>query len=181
MLTSLLNLIAFKLGWIAAVGGASQESLWLGPAVIAAIVLVHVSLVRETLAEFAFVVAVGLAGAALDSGMSAAGLIQYPTSEAGWAFGVVPPWIAALWVLFATLPRYSLRWLSGRPLLAVLFGAVGGPLSFLAGSKLGVIAPGETAWLTYAALALEYAVALPIIMLFAPARQTDEVVAARSA
>ena len=172
MIHSVLNLIAFKLGWIAAVGGASRESMWLGPLVVAAIVTLHVALVRDTLRELTFVVLVGLAGAVLDSGLHATGLIRYPSSEAAWTLGIAPPWIASLWVLFATLPRFSLRWLADRPLVAAVFGAVSGPLSFLAGSRLGVIAPGETAWITYAALSLEYALALPLIVRLAPAQRS---------
>jgi hypothetical protein len=53
--------------------------------------------------------------------------------------------MVALWVLFATTFNASLRWLRGRPLLAMALGAVGGPLAYLAGAQLGAISFPELA------------------------------------
>ena len=44
---------------------------------------------------------------------------------------LAPPWPIPLWLQFATLLRFSLRWLDRRPALAVLVGLVGGPMAFL--------------------------------------------------
>jgi hypothetical protein len=41
--------------------------------------------------------------------------------------------------LFATTLNLSLGWLKGRPALAALLGAVGGPLAYFAGHRLGGI------------------------------------------
>ncbi len=43
-------------------------------------------------------------------------------------------------MLFATALRGPLRWLQGHPLLAAVFGGVGGPFSYLAASRLGACA-----------------------------------------
>jgi hypothetical protein len=50
-----------------------------------------------------------------------------------------PPWLLALWAQFATSFRFSLRAVITRPVRAVLFGAVGGPVAFLAGARLGAL------------------------------------------
>jgi hypothetical protein len=45
--------------------------------------------------------------------------------------------MVALWGEFAIALNVTLRWLKRRPLLAMLLGAVFGPLSFLGGVRLG--------------------------------------------
>jgi hypothetical protein len=42
-----------------------------------------------------------------------------------------------LWLNFAATLNQSLGWLHGRPLLAALFGAAGGPLAYYGGARLG--------------------------------------------
>ncbi len=45
----------------------------------------------------------------------------------------------SLWAAFATTLNHSLRWVMHRPLVATLLGAIGGPLAYLAGAKLGAL------------------------------------------
>ena len=76
---------------------------------------------------------------------------------------LAPYWIITMWMLFATTLNVSLRWLRGREALAVVFGLVGGPLTYLAGQKLGGITlVNETAALV--ALAIGWAVIMPILL-----------------
>jgi hypothetical protein len=165
---SLVNYVLFQACWFAAVEDGRSGRLWLAPAVIGAAVAAHLFMVRERRCEAAYLVAIGAAGTAMDSTLLALGLTDYTTLPAGWPAGLVPPWITLIWIAFATLPRFSLGWLGGRPRLAFLFGALGGPLSYLAGVKLGAVAThAEPVW-TYAALSLQYAVAMPLMMRYAP-------------
>ena len=48
-----------------------------------------------------------------------------------------PPWMVALWLNFAATLNVSLAWLRGNYALAAVFGAVGGPLAYYSGAKLG--------------------------------------------
>jgi hypothetical protein len=50
-----------------------------------------------------------------------------------------PPWLLAMWAQFATTFRFSLRSVVTRPVPAMLFGAAGGPIAFLAGERLGAV------------------------------------------
>ena len=50
-----------------------------------------------------------------------------------------PPWLLAMWAQFATTFRFSLRSVITRPVPAMLFGAAGGPIAFLAGERLGAV------------------------------------------
>ena len=50
-----------------------------------------------------------------------------------------PGWLLALWLLFGTTLTRSLRWFQSKLWLAALAGAIAGPLSYLAGARLGAI------------------------------------------
>jgi len=50
-----------------------------------------------------------------------------------------PPWLVALWAQFATTFRFALAGVIKHPVRAVLFGAAGGPLAFLAADRLGAV------------------------------------------
>ena len=75
--------------------------------------------------------------------------------------GLLPLWVAALWLLFAATLNSSLAWLSGRPLLAAALGALAGPLSFKAGVGLGAGEYLTTPLHASAVLAILWSLALP--------------------
>jgi hypothetical protein len=165
------NYALFQGFWLAAVWGAADGHVWAGPAALVGLVAIHLRLVPrgEREAELRYLLVVGVLGTLLDTGLHAIGATAYPTSTAAWPYLVVPPWIVALWIGFATMPRFSLGWLAGRPWLAALLGAVGGPLTFLGGTRFDAVAVGDGALLTYGALTLEYALVTPLLLALAPA------------
>jgi hypothetical protein len=71
--------------------------------------------------------------------------------------------VVALWVQLGTTLRGCLAWLAPRPRLAALLGAVGGPLAFAGGERLGAAVWGEPRAATAAALAIAWATALPLL------------------
>ncbi|MDF1799620.1 MAG: DUF2878 domain-containing protein [Planctomycetota bacterium] len=173
----LINFVLFQVVWFAAVEGAAECLLLLGPAVAIAFACIHLRLVdrHERAREFGFLTGVTLLGALLDAGLAAIGATVYPTSGPGspgsWpaVLSWLPPaWILSLWLAFACLPRFSLAWLRGRYALAAVLGALGGPLSYLGGVRLGAVALGESPALTLVALGVEYALAMPLILHRAP-------------
>ena len=128
---------------------------------VGAVVLLHLGFSRRPGRELRLVGAAMLLGLVVDSVLLATGWLSYPNGQ--WIPGLAPYWIVAMWGLFATTLNVSMAWLRGRPVLAVLMGAVGGPLSYLAGEKLGAIelVPPLPA---LAALALAWALAMPLLM-----------------
>ena len=44
-----------------------------------------------------------------------------------------------LWMFFAMTLNHSLAWLRQKIYISILFGALGGPLAYIAGEKLGAI------------------------------------------
>ena len=160
-----LNFIAFQVGWFACVLGAANGIAWFGALAVLAAAILHLKRARRPGAELRLLLAAMILGLVLDSALLATGWVAYPGSFAGseWLPPLAPYWLVAMWVLFATTLNVSMGWLHGRPLLAALFGAVGGPLSYWAGARLGAMELLQpTAAL--AALAVIWAVAMPVLL-----------------
>ena len=160
-MTLLINFAAFQLGWFACVLGAANGRPWMGPVTVAAVVAMHLVRARRPLPEFVLVLAAMALGLVVDSLLMAMGWLRYPVGL--WLPGLAPYWIVAMWALFATTLNVSMGWMRGRPVVTVLMGAIGGPLSYLAGEKLGGVeltAPAQA----LAALGLAWAVAMPLLM-----------------
>ena len=167
-----VNFVLFQLFWFAAVLGAESGYLWAGPVAVVVFLGVHLRMVAagQRARELGFVLVVGVAGTFADSVLAALDVLRYPTSTA-WTPPIVPPWITSLWIGFAMLPRFSLGWLANRPALTAAFGAVGGPLSFLGGARIGAVALGANPTITLAALAIEYALVTPALLHWAPGQR----------
>ncbi len=158
------NLAVLNVGWFACVLGDAYRVALLGPAVVAVLLALHLAVVapRDRGREVVVLLLAGAVGYAGDSALVLAGAIGFdPGSGPG---APTKLWMVALWMNFATVLNSALYWLAGRPLLAALLGALGGPMAYLAGVKLGALAfPGGTAW-ALALIALEWAVAMPVLL-----------------
>ena len=71
-------------------------------------------------------------------------------------------WMVALWVNLALTLNYSLGWLKEKLILSSLFAAVGGPLAYYAGSKMGAI-NFENHTFSIIALSVIWAIAMPLL------------------
>lgn len=157
---TLINLALYQVGWFACVLGAAGGRPWAGAGLALVLVAVHLALVRDRRREAKLLVAAGALGLALDSLQLNLGVFSYPSGTP--LAGLAPPWIAALWLQFATLLHFGLRWLSGRYALAAVLGFAGGPLSFFGGERLGAIEFGSP--LAYFVLACVWALAMPALV-----------------
>lgn len=135
--THLVNYAAYQTGWIAAVGGAALGWPGTGAAVAFGLAAAHVVLARERTREAALVAAATLTGLVVERTLIAAG--TYRMFGAAPALVWPPWWLLALWAQFATTWRYSLAAVFARVWTAAIFGAVGGPIAFLAGERLGAV------------------------------------------
>ncbi len=157
----LANFAAFQIGWFACVLGAAHALPWAGAGIALAIVALHLARAGRPRAELALVLIAAGIGALWDSGLAALGWIRFASGVL--VEGTAPYWIVAMWMLFATTLNVSLAWLKRRMALAVLFGALGGPLAYLGGAKLGavtLVAQGPA----LVALALGWAVITPLLL-----------------
>lgn len=165
----LANVLSFQCVWIACTWGAGLGLGWLGPGVL----VVHLSLHRLVAgsawsADLRHALLAALVGGTADSALQWMGLLHFAASPWGTAF--VPPWMLALWMGFSTLLGHSLAWLRGRPALATVLGGVAGPLTYRAAEGLGALVPLAGMGMSYGAVALLWAVAMPVLVLTSPQR-----------
>lgn len=160
----IVNIVIYQLGWFACILGAANEAPLTGVVFVAAAVAYHLYRAEDPRAETWLILVAASTGAVWDSLLVAAGLLVYPSGTL--IEGAAPYWIVALWVIFATTFNVSLRWFKQHLWLAALFGAVGGPLAFLAGERLGGVVFTDYP-LALTALALGWALLMPAMMLLA--------------
>ena len=133
----LVNFIGFQVGWFACVLGAANDKELLGMIIALGIVVYHVVSQADSINELKLVLAAVVIGLFWEAWVLNLNVLYYPShSEASfWA----PYWLIAMWALFATTINLSMGWLKGRWVLAVLMGAIFGPLAFVAGEKLDAV------------------------------------------
>src|SRR5690348_6620275 len=130
----LLNFIVYQVAWFAVLICAGRGIAWAGATAAFIAVAAHAPLWRSR-TERQLVMACLLAGLLVDSTLAITGQVRY----AGWDLPVAPYWMLSLWAAFATTLHHSMRWLMRRPAVAALGGAIGGPLAYLAGERLGAL------------------------------------------
>jgi hypothetical protein len=99
---------------------------------------VNLALSMERSLEVRLVVLATAVGAVVEMIQIAAG--TYCFTSGTMTDALPPPWLLAMWARLATTFRFSLHSVITRPGPAVLFGAAGGPIAFLAGERLGAVA-----------------------------------------
>ena len=157
----LINITAFKLGWLSSVFGGAQQLPWLGPLVVFLAVAIHLARAQRPRSELMLILSCGLIGTVFDSALVAAGWVGFPSGMISES--MAPYWIITMWMLFGTTINMSMRWMRGRPLLAAAFGLVGGPMAYFAGHKIGGIVFVDQA-AALAMLAVGWAVIMPLLM-----------------
>lgn len=134
-----LNIALMQTAWFACVLGAARDSYLIGPAAVIVMTALHLRLLsRDRRREGLFVAAAALFGFVVETVLTAAG--GYTPNRGYLPSPLGPLWMTALWANFATLLDHSLSWLRGRPALAALAGALGGPAAYLGGERLGAVA-----------------------------------------
>jgi len=133
----LANFILFQLGWFACVLGASSALPWAGTGIALLIVGWHLSRAAQPRRELVLILAAGAVGLFFETLLISSGTVHYPHGVLPG--GLAPHWMVALWMLFATTLNLSLAWLKRRVALAAVLGAIGGPLAYAGGAKLGAL------------------------------------------
>ena len=133
----LINYALYQLGWFACVLGGAWRRPWTGFLVAVILSGVHLALSRERSIEGRLIVLAAAVGAVVEIVQIASGTYRFTSGTVAEA--LPPPWLLAMWAQFATTFRFSLRRVVTRPVPAMLFGAAGGPIAFLAGERLGAV------------------------------------------
>jgi hypothetical protein len=160
----LINILVYQLCWFACILGGANGMPLLGVAMVMLAGAYHLFNAPVPRSEFLLMVIVAVIGGAWDSLLVAMGWLVYPSGTL--VAGTAPYWMVALWAAFAMTFNVSLRWFKQHLALAALFGAVGGPLAYLAGEGLGgVVFTSYPAGL--GALALGWTLLMPLMLLIA--------------
>jgi hypothetical protein len=165
LLNNLINLVLFQGVWFVTVIGASQGSLWYGLAGITTFACIHHFVSHTAKADFQLATISILLGFAIETAVIQAGVLSYvhiisPSQ-------IAPLWILLLWANLALTLNGCLRWLQGRYLLAALMGAMGGPLTYFGGMKLGAASTDLPMATALGVIAFIYAFTTPFLLVTA--------------
>lgn len=133
-----------------------------GLAVGTALLVTHLLLARDRAAELRLALVAGATGLVIDSALVGLDLVSYASGTV--VPGLCPPWIVVMWMQFSTMLRFSLRWLIGHPYLTASLGAVGGPLAYLAGDRLGAVDLATPPATSLIALGVVWSVVVPLLL-----------------
>lgn len=167
-MTRLVNFAMFYIGWFACVAGAARGWPWFGPAVVAVLLAAHLYITPGRRREARLIALVGLLGFTVDSIQAGLGVYSFVSEGQGAASmlpaWLCPPWMTALWMVFASTLNGSMSWLAGRVGVAAAAGALFGPLSYLAGERLGAIALNADPVISLGVLAVTWAFLMPALL-----------------
>ena len=154
MLKTLGNAVLFQLGWFACVLGGN--SLWL--LLAGGALLAHLLWISRSLAQVRLIAVVCVLGSTVDSLLLNAGVFAFKQPGV-----LIPFWLVLLWALLAITLNHCLAW-TAKPLWrAILLGAIGGPLSYYAGQRLGAVQFPLGLWPTLLGLSLLWAGLFPLL------------------
>jgi hypothetical protein len=155
------NFIGFQIGWFACVVGAAQGYPLVAVAVASIIVILHLLRENNIYIELCLIVSAVFIGLIWESLLLASNWLSYSSSENNALFA--PVWLVAMWALFATTINHSMAWLKDRYFLALILGAIFGPLAFIAGENLGAVVFVDRT-MALVALALGWSGLMPLLL-----------------
>ena len=159
-----VNFLAYQAVWFAVVAGAAHHRAALGVTAAAVFVVAQLGLSRNRALDVRLMAGAVLSGLIVDGTLSYLGWLRYASPAPAFPPHGAPLWILWLWLSFSlTLPR-SLAWVTRRPRLAGLLGAVGGPLAYASAARgFGAVEFAAPAARCCAALALGWGMAMPFL------------------
>lgn len=156
------NLIGFQLVWLSTVAGAGMGLWWPGLLVLAVFAAWQLGCSHCPKADLKLMLVAVTLGLLVDSAWIWLGLLNF-ASPLPWTW-LAPIWILVLWAGFALTLNHSMAGLRSHPVLAVAFGALGGPLAYwIAASAWKAATVAEGPW-PYLAIGLAWALMTPALL-----------------
>lgn len=153
----IVNGLLFQVGWWVCV---LSHSIILPIAYTLLFLFAHLTFFSAR--EWVLVARITVIGWALDSVMAFSEVLSLsgPTN-------VLPVWLLCIWVMFATSPMLSLRFLNKNLWVAAVFGSIGGSLTYIAGARfrddIALGAPDWPAWQAAATIGITWLIFLPLL------------------
>ncbi len=158
----LINLSAFQATWFAFVWGGAKGYWWLGFVFLVPFAAWQLAVTRWPRADLTLIAIAMIAGIIVESALVQSGQFRYasPVPWSNWA----PAWMVGLWINFALTINHTMTFLRGRPIVAIVLGAVAGPLAYYgAGRGFDALTLTGSAWVAFGAVGLVYAVVTPLM------------------
>jgi hypothetical protein len=156
------NAVGFNIVWAVTVFGAAAGLAWAGPVAFLLFAAIQLRLVARPRYDLAAMAVFATAGIVIDSAWSLSGAVSY---AAPWpAAALAPLWLVTLWASFSLTVGHSLAWLRPRPVLAGVFGLLGGGFSYWVGARLGAVQLNIPAWLYGVGVGACWAITLPVLI-----------------
>ena len=163
--SKLINLLLFQAVWFVTVLGAAAGNGWIGLIGLTVFFVTHQLTFDSARADFMLAGLAVLIAACVETLIVQTGLLSY---KAAIPFeGLAPLWLLVLWANFALTMNGCIDWLHGRYALAAALGAIGGPLSYFGGLKLGAATTDKNEFFVLACVAIVYAIVTPLLFYFA--------------
>lgn len=159
--SKIINVGLYQLGWFSCILGGAWGHPFIGSFLALFLIAIHLMLAETRKTELMTILCACLLGIVIDSSQQALGVFSLQTDPA-WQFWL-PLWILVIWSQFATTLSFSLYWLSGRYLLAALFGMLGGPLAYWGGVRLGAAEFGANTLFSIITLSLVWTLVTPLL------------------
>ncbi|WP_095099896.1 DUF2878 domain-containing protein [Pseudomonas sp. Irchel 3A5] len=154
MLKQIANTVLFQAGWFACVLGGN--SYWL--LIPIGVLLIHLLWISSWAAEGRLLLWITALGTVLDSALMMLGVFDFGTQGV-----LIPLWLILLWAVLGTTLRHCLAWTAKPWWRASVLGAIGGPMSYYAGSQLADVHLPLGLWPSMALLAVLWAVMFALL------------------
>lgn len=165
------NALGYMVVWWGSVLAARNDVWWLGP--LFAILFTVWHLLSRTLitGEFVPVVIIAFAGFLFDSLLMGFNLVEY---QSGWGENefLAPLWIGGIWLAFALTINHSFKAFLSRPIIAILLGVIGGPLTYRGAVSLGAISLTQPTY-AFIALSVGWGVMMWLMSRFAVLKESE--------
>ena len=151
-----VNALAYQAVWFSAI-------LWGNLGAVAGCLILLILLTtsehkREDLKMIGFLMFLGLL---VDGTLQQVGFFTF--RNPGWP---IPFWLLIIWLGLAMTIHHSLSWFKDKLLLAALFGGLGGPAAYWAGTRMGAASFNWSLEISLLVLAIIWSLIFPTIMLF---------------
>lgn len=157
-----INILAFYLMWPLAVFGAAYGVLWPAALLLVAFAVWQLAPSRRVVGDLRILPIAVLVGLFLDSLWTQIGFLTFATS---WPSpSLAPVWILMLWAAMALTFNHGLLWFRRHLVLAGLLAAVGSPLSYYLGARIGAVTWDADMLTVAIALGLSWAVIFPALI-----------------
>lgn len=157
MMNTVINFALYQLAWCLCVFLENTGALIALP-----LLAVHLYLSPVRKADLRLMGLLLLTGLILDGTMGVTGVLKFNVPARP-----IPFWLAVIWLSLAILPHHSLKWMKNRPVLSALFGALGGPMAYYAGVRIGAAQFGMGLYASLSLLAVAWALLWPVVMWYA--------------